>query len=95
MNTKAVVTNQYGAYTLELHQDGTVTILQFDAAPPGKKFRGLGDVIAAGTNAVGIPSCKGCRRRQEALNRLVPFANENPPPAGQLPAAASGGEKND
>ena len=95
MSSKAVVTNQFGAYTLELHEDGTVTVVRFDAAPPGKRFRGLGDVIAAGTSAVGIPTCRGCQKRREALNRLVPFSNENPPPAGQLPAATDGGEKND
>lgn len=95
MSSKAVVTNQFGAYTLDLHEDGTVTVIKFDAAPPGRKFRGLGDVIAAGTKAVGIPACRGCRQRQETLNRLVPFANENPPPAGQRPAATDGGEKND
>lgn len=36
-------------------------------------IRGLGDVIAAATSAVGIQPCAGCKQRQEALNKLVPF----------------------
>lgn len=64
---------------------------------PKQGFRGLGDVVAAATKAIGIKPCQACGRRQAALNRLVPFGveNENPPPAGQRPAATSGGEKND
>jgi hypothetical protein len=37
-------------------------------------MRGLGDVIAAGTKAVGIKPCAGCARRQATLNKLVPFS---------------------
>ena len=43
-------------------------------------MRGLGDAIARATTAVGIRPCGGCKKRQEALNRLVPF-KENPPPS--------------
>lgn len=35
--------------------------------------RGLGDVVAKMTSAVGIKPCGGCKKRQEALNKLVPF----------------------
>lgn len=43
------------------------------------KWTGLGDVIASATKAVGIKPCEPCRRRQEALNRMVPFGgNDNP-----------------
>jgi hypothetical protein len=70
-------------------------LAQLDRTRKPQGWRGLGDVVAAATKAVGIRQCGPCRKRQEALNRLVPFANENPPPASQLPAAASGGEKND
>jgi hypothetical protein len=64
---------------------------------PANKLRGLGDVIAAATKAVGIKPCEPCRKRQEALNRLVPFGNgnEKPPSADQLPAVANGGEKSE
>lgn len=37
------------------------------------RLRGLGDVVAKATSAVGIKPCAPCKRRQEALNRLVPF----------------------
>ena len=40
------------------------------------KLRGLGDVVAAVTSAVGIRPCGGCKKRQEALNKLVPFNNK-------------------
>ena len=36
-------------------------------------LRGIGDVVAAVTSAVGIQPCGGCKKRQEALNKLVPF----------------------
>jgi len=53
-------------------------------APP--RMRGLGDVVAAMTNAVGIKanSCGPCAKRREALNRLVPFGQKetSPPPEG-------------
>jgi hypothetical protein len=35
-----------------------------------KKVKGLGDVIAALTSAVGIKPCKGCKRRQAWLNKI-------------------------
>jgi len=59
------------------------------------KMRGLGDVVAAATKAVGIKPCEPCRKRQEALNRLVPFGNENPDENTQRPAGASPGEKSE
>lgn len=40
-------------------------------------MRGLGDVVAAVTTAVGIKPCGGCKQRQEALNKLVPFENKD------------------
>lgn len=38
-----------------------------------KPSRGLGDVVAKVTSAVGIKPCGGCGQRQTALNTLVPF----------------------
>lgn len=35
--------------------------------------KGLGDVIANITDSLGIKKCKGCERRQNALNNLFPF----------------------
>ena len=41
------------------------------STPKGvKKVKGLGDVIAAMTSAVGIKPCKGCKRRQTWLNKI-------------------------
>lgn len=36
-------------------------------------MRGLGDVIAKVTSAVGIKPCVGCGKRQEVLNSWFPF----------------------
>ena len=62
--------------------------------PAPVPLRGLGDVVAAATSAVGIRPCGGCKARQEALNRLVPFAAPQPDTsvpgkATEAPAAAS------
>jgi len=38
-----------------------------------KKIKGLGDVIANITSAVGIVPCEGCKERQAKLNALFPF----------------------
>jgi len=37
------------------------------------KSRGLGDTIAKITKAVGITPCGGCKQRQPALNKLIPY----------------------
>lgn len=62
---------------------------------PPQRLRGLGDVVAKVAAAVGIRPTKGCKckERQAALNRLVPFGKDNPPPASQPPAGADGGER--
>lgn len=47
-----------------------------------KQMRGLGDAIARVTDAVGIPKCGACAKRQEILNKLIPFTKtENAPKA--------------
>lgn len=39
---------------------------------------GLGDVIKRVTYAMGIPTCSGCQRRADTLNRWVKFTgNDN------------------
>jgi len=38
-----------------------------------KKIKGLGDVVATVTDALGIEQCEGCSQRQEKLNKLFPF----------------------
>jgi hypothetical protein len=42
------------------------------------KVRGLGDVIARATSAIGIKPCGGCKQRQETLNKLIPFNTNEP-----------------
>lgn len=42
-----------------------------------KKIKGLGDVVATVTDALGIEPCKGCKKRQDVLNKLVPFGNRD------------------
>ena len=37
------------------------------------KWRGLGDVIAAATSAMGMKPCGGCKERQEKLNQSFPL----------------------
>ncbi len=34
-------------------------------------MRGVGDVVARATKAVGIKPCGGCQKRREALNRMT------------------------
>jgi hypothetical protein len=46
--------------------------------PAPSRWRGLGDVVASATKAVGIKPCGGCQRRREALNRMVPFGASQP-----------------
>lgn len=38
-----------------------------------QESRGLGDTIAKITTAIGIKPCGGCKDRQAALNKLVPY----------------------
>lgn len=42
-----------------------------------KKIKGLGDVIASVTTAVGIEPCDSCNKRKEKLNELFPFEIED------------------
>tara|TARA_Y100000114_G_scaffold130512_1_gene128343 strand:+ start:2606 stop:2815 length:210 start_codon:yes stop_codon:yes gene_type:complete len=61
-----------------------MNITQIIPDPPGKvelksdpklkpKSKGLGDSIKRVTDALKIPQCGGCKRRQEKLNRLFPY----------------------
>lgn len=36
--------------------------------------RGLGDLVAKVTTAIGIEPCGGCKERQAALNRALPIS---------------------
>ena len=39
----------------------------------GKQIRGVGDVIAKLTAAIGIEPCDGCKERQAKWNRMLPL----------------------
>jgi len=41
--------------------------------PAPRLSRGLGDTIAKATKAIGITPCGGCKQRQAALNKLIPY----------------------
>jgi len=86
---KTTVSNPIGTWTLELREDGTATVESFTPAPARTRLRGLGDVVAAATSAVGIAPCGGCKERQAALNRLVPFAGAETPQAAPEQAQAT------
>lgn len=42
---------------------------------PKEESKGLGDSIKKVTEALRIPQCGACKRRQEKLNRLFPYKN--------------------
>ena len=71
---KTSIRCKYGTFELELHEDGTVTVLEFHKRVP---IKGLGDVIAAATTAIGIKPCAGCDRRKDQLNDAVPFTKSS------------------
>lgn len=48
----------------------------FGKAAKKEPMRGLGDVVAAATKAVGIKPCAGCERRRIKLNKFVPFGKK-------------------
>ncbi len=48
-------------------------------APTPRRSRGLGDSIAKATKAMGISPCGGCKQRQAALNKLVPYKHDDDP----------------
>jgi hypothetical protein len=73
---KSIVRNNLGQWDLKFNENGTVDVLSFTPNPPKPKWTGLGDVVASATSAVGIKPCGGCKQRQEALNKLVPFENK-------------------
>lgn len=58
-------------------RDGDAIWVDTDSAVyPRAKDRGLGDTVARLTAAVGIKPCGGCKKRQAALNALVPYSPE-------------------
>lgn len=67
-------TSPAGHWRLRLHADGRAEVLEHRPfTVKSGRVSGLGDLIAAGTGALGVPECKGCGGRRAALNRAVPF----------------------
>ena len=44
--------------------------------PAGRRSRGVGDVVARATRAVGVKPCAPCKQRQQALNFLLPAGSD-------------------
>jgi hypothetical protein len=40
------------------------------------KSRGVGDTIAKTTHAIGVKPCRGCKDRQEKLNKMFPYKKD-------------------
>ena len=45
----------------------------FDKLGLPKPSKGFGDTIAKMTKAIGIKPCGGCKKRQEWLNKKIPY----------------------
>lgn len=77
-------TTKDGEFMVEANADGTVKVLSFTpSASKPASMRGLGDAVARVTSAVGVKPCGGCKKRQEALNKMVPFGTtDEPKPEG-------------
>lgn len=38
-----------------------------------RKIKGAGDLVKVVTDALGIEQCDGCEKRQDQMNKLIPF----------------------
>lgn len=58
-------------------------------------MEGLGDIVAAATQAMGIKPCPPCKKRQEFLNHVFPFrpSSLQATQPGMLILAKPGGRK--
>jgi len=72
--TRHAISNRDGSWLVDLDTETrSATVVEFIAAPPRKKWDGLGDVIASATKAVGIQPCNSCEQRRKMLNGMMPF----------------------
>ena len=82
------VRDAYVARWLEAGLIQEAPCLERDETPPPRTpawnvkqpSRGLGDTVAKITTKLGIKPCGGCKKRQAALNKAVPFGRKNNPP---------------
>ena len=56
-------------------RDGGSVLLD-DAHQAFPSLRGLGDVVATVTTALGVKPCPPCKERQKTLNDAVPFGTK-------------------
>jgi hypothetical protein len=69
-----------GEFTVEATKEGTVTVISFVSNPVRlPAMQGLGDAVAKVTKTLGIKECGGCKKRREALNKMVPFGTKDEP----------------
>lgn len=80
MNTKTIYRQVVVNGKVERVPMGTfaVTGKERSNVPRGTS-RGLGDTIAKVTNAIGVKPCAPCKKRQEYLNKIVPYRQEQQP----------------
>jgi hypothetical protein len=52
------------------------TLLLDDTHPAFPSLRGLGDVVATVTTALGVKPCPPCKERQKTWNDAVPFGTK-------------------
>jgi hypothetical protein len=58
-----------------------ITRAEREARKAGQPMRGLGDLVAKVTGAIGIKPCVPCKTtRKDYLNRLVPFSTRTSKP---------------
>ncbi len=55
---------------MQLPDGRIVPLHQYNAEM--QKIRGLGDLVARATSAIGIKACSPCEERQRRLNALFP-----------------------
>ena len=61
-------------FEVKTHFSPTLLHICKDGQPyDGVSTRGLGDVVAKVTSAVGVKPCGKCKQRQAKLNKLMPF----------------------
>ena len=65
----------------ESKKEQTVKTVDLPNNAEEKKSEGVGDSLAKLTSAVGIKPCGGCKKRQQALNKLFPYGGTGPEPS--------------
>lgn len=65
---------EYGDFDIVVDPQGyPISGFPIKIKTPPQPSRGLGDTIKKATDALGIPQCGGCKKRQDKLNKAVPY----------------------